>query len=173
MINRRNTGIAMCAALLLLLSCTTTSDAPPAPPSLAASVGTYGAAWASRDVDRILALHTDDTEFRLFVGAVEAAQGRDAVRQQFNWILQTNPTYSSRTVSVEISTDAATIEYVIAMSPKAPFRMGQWEFTPSGETYDLHAVDVIYFENGLVRAKHTYLDFDSIRRNSRSAVLVP
>lgn len=171
---RRDWIAVFCFAVLALSSgCATAPAKESQAPSISAAVAAYGAAWASRDVDRIVALHTEDTEFTLFVDGMETARGREGVRQQFAWVLQTNPTYSSRTVSVEMSQSAATIEYVIVMDPQAPFRMGRWQFTPNGAAYDVRAIDVLYFENGLVKAKHTYIDLDAVRRNSRAAVPAP
>jgi ketosteroid isomerase-like protein len=42
----------------------------------------YGTAWAGRDLDAIMAMHTDDTVFHLHGGA-EPAIGRDATRKAF------------------------------------------------------------------------------------------
>ena len=149
------------------------------PPALTDARGTavavkaYGDAWASRDVAKILALHTPDTEFVLVVDGVEAAVGREAVRGQFEWVLSSNPAYAARTTAVDLGADLAVIEYAIRMAPTEPFVMGRWRYTPTGSAYEVRAFDVLRFRDGLVRVKHTYLDVDAIRRNSRSAVAVP
>jgi ketosteroid isomerase-like protein len=46
----------------------------------------YSAAWAARDLDRILALHSEDTRFHLHVGGPELV-GREAVRAGFAGLL--------------------------------------------------------------------------------------
>lgn len=153
--------------------CATSASQQSPAPALARAVAAYGAAWASRDVERILALHTADTEFTLFVDGVETARGRDAVRRQFSWVFETNPTYAARILSVSTAADAATIEYVIAMAPQKPFTLGRWRFTPTGAAYDARAIDVLYFKDGLVRAKHTYLDTETIRANSTAVAAAP
>jgi steroid delta-isomerase-like uncharacterized protein len=43
----------------------------------------YTDAWASRDPDTIVALHTDDTTFHAHAGQ-DAAHGKAAVRQAFS-----------------------------------------------------------------------------------------
>lgn len=143
------------------------------PPALSNAVAAYAAAWASREVERILALHTDDTEFPLFVDGVETARGRDAVLRQFAWVFETNPTYAGRTVAVHMTADSATTEYLVAMAPQNPFTLGRWRFTPTGAAYDVRAIDVLYFRDGLVLAKHTYLDVEAIRANSAAVAALP
>jgi ketosteroid isomerase-like protein len=151
---------------------TSTPQGSPAP-AFSNAVAAYGAAWASRDVERILALHTDDTEFTLFVDGVETARGRDAVRRQFAWVFETNPTYAGRTVAVHMTADSATIEYLIAMAPQNPFTPGRWRFTPTGDAYDVRAIDMLYFRDGLVRALHIYLDAEATRANSAAVAALP
>jgi ketosteroid isomerase-like protein len=153
-------------ALALAPGCATSTPQAQSAPAMSSAVAAYGAAWASRDVDRVLALHTPDTEFTLFVDGVETVRGRDAVRRQFAWVFETNPTYAARILAVSMTADTATIEYVIAMAPQKPFTLSRWQFTPTGAAYDLRAIDVLYFRDGLVRAKHTYLDSEAIRSNS-------
>ena len=48
----------------------------------------YFAAWADRDPDAIVALHTDDTRFWTHLGN-EAVVGRDAVRATFAELFET------------------------------------------------------------------------------------
>ena len=50
----------------------------------------YFAAWAARDPDAIVALHTDDTQFWMHLGA-EPVHGRDAVRAAFAEIFEQFP----------------------------------------------------------------------------------
>jgi ketosteroid isomerase-like protein len=147
----------------------TAAETATTPSPLAIAVGAYGSAWASRDVAKILAMHSDDTEFTLFVDGVPTARGRDAVRAQFQWVLNTNPTYTSRITKVDLAPDLAVIQYTIQMTPKAPFVMGRWRYVPTGGSYDVRAIDVLRFREGKVTVKQTYLDTESIRHNSRVA----
>jgi ketosteroid isomerase-like protein len=54
----------------------------------------YGAAWAGRDLDAIMAMHTDDTVFHLHGGG-EPAVGRDATREAFAAALASGPISAS------------------------------------------------------------------------------
>ena len=139
--------------------------ASPAVPHL---VGAYAAAWASRDPDRVAALHTSDTVFDLRVDGEVSAVGREAARARFAAILRDNPTYASNVRKVEFGTDFVVIEYEIAMNPPAPFTLGRFRYTPTGAPYVVPAIDVIRFRDGLVSEKVTFLDTDTIRAKSRA-----
>jgi ketosteroid isomerase-like protein len=136
---------------------------------LQATISTYGQAWASRDVDRILALHTADSVFILNVWKQPPAQGKEAIRQQFQQILRDNPQYSSKVHRMSWGTDFVVIEYSIRMQPVGPFVLGQRRFTPkSNAAYDIPAIDVIHVKEGLVSAKYTYIDTETVHANSSS-----
>jgi steroid delta-isomerase-like uncharacterized protein len=129
----------------------------------------YAAAWGSRDADRIVALHSEDSTFQLFVDGATPARGKVEIRAQFQKILTDNPQYSSSIRSIRLGGDFAVIEYDIAMQPPRPFTLGRYRYRPSGKAYSVPAVDVIQFENGLVTSKATYLDTGAARANSQSA----
>jgi hypothetical protein len=59
----------------------------------------YFAAWAARDPDAIAALHTDDTQFWMRLGA-EPVHGRDAVRAAFAEIFEQFPDLTWETYRV-------------------------------------------------------------------------
>jgi hypothetical protein len=59
----------------------------------------YFAAWAARDPDAIVALHTDDTRFWTHLGT-EPAVGRDAVRAAFTEIFEGFPQFTFETYRV-------------------------------------------------------------------------
>ena len=126
----------------------------------------YAKAWASHDVERIVALHTDDSEFVLFVDGTPRALGKPAIRAAFGAILRDLPNYKATADSVEFGDNFAIVQYRIQMPPGAPFTLGQRRFTPAVKPYDLHAIDVIHFKSGLVSSKHTYIDSESAHNNS-------
>jgi len=145
---------------------------PAAHPAIQQLVGTYAAAWGSRDPVRIAALHAADTIFDLRVDGEVPAIGREAAQQRFAGILRDNPGYSSTVRKVEFGATFAIIEYTIAMNPPAPFHLGRMRYVPTGEPYSVPAIDVIRFQEGLVSEKVTFLDTDTIRANSRGAAPV-
>ena len=54
------------------------------------------------------------------------------------------------------------------MSPPAPFALGRRRFTPAGLPYEVRAVDILHFKDGLVTSKHTYVDSEGVRSNSKA-----
>jgi len=131
--------------------------------TLLEDVQTYGAAWASGDVDRIMALHAKETEFVLYVGGENRAIGKEAVRHHFTNILTANPNYATNVNALNLGPGFAVIQYDITNGPNGPFQLGNILYEPDTEDYSVTAVDILKFDNGLVTEKHTYLDTDTIR----------
>jgi hypothetical protein len=143
------------------------AERPDSTTSLQATIGLYSKAWASRDVDKIIALHTEDSEFTLNILKQSPAVGKEAIRSQFKQILNDNPQYSSKVQKMYWGTDFVVIEYSIRMQPVGSFVLGQRRFTPkSSSAYDVPAIDVIQVKAGLVSAKHTYIDTETVHANS-------
>ena len=138
-------------------------------PEVQSLVGAYAAAWDSRDPVRIAALHSADTLFDLRVDGEVPAIGRTAVRERFAVILRDNPSYASTIRKVDFGRDFAVIEYAISMDPPASFRLGRMRYVPTGKPYQVNAIDVIRFRDGLVSEKVTFLDTDTIRAKSAAA----
>ncbi len=137
-------------------------------PELQSALQSYGAAWASRDVDRIVSLHTEDSEFRLFVDGTPVAHGRNEIAEQFSSILASIPTYQSSIDRVRFGADFVVLEYRIRMDPDAPVRLGARVFAPTGAHYEIDAIDLIEFEDGLVSRKHTFVDGEALHNASPS-----
>lgn len=164
-----NTLRNLIMAIALSLSVPTGPVLAQTAPELVQSVQSYAAAWASRDADTIVALHSEDSVFQLFVDGAEAARGKAAIKTQFQKILADNLGYSSTVRSILFGNGAVTIEYDIKMDPSNPFTFGNYSYVPTGRAYAIPAIDVIIFKDGLVSAKHTYLDTALVRANSKSA----
>jgi SnoaL-like domain len=129
----------------------------------------YADACGSRDAERVVALHSEDSVFRLFVDGAAAANGRAAILAQFRQILSDNPGYRSTVRSVMFGSDFVVIGYDIHMDPPKPFAFGNTRYVPTDRAYAIPAIDAIYFRNGLVTVKHTYLDTAVIGAHSRRA----
>ena len=126
----------------------------------------YTAAWATRDVEQILALHADDTEFRLFVDGTPTAIGKDAIRPQFESVFRSNPSWTTTAQDIQFGADFVYIRYQIEMDPDAKVTLGSNTFPATGASYLVDAMDYIQFKNGLVTQKHTFIDTEAIRRQS-------
>jgi len=106
----------------------------------------YTDAWASRDPDAIVALHTEDTTFHAHAGQ-EPARGKDAVRQAFADLLAQFPDLAFDTVSLRTGPDFWVVEWRMT---------GTLAGTDSAFEVDL--VDVVTVEDGMVKSKDSYID---------------
>jgi hypothetical protein len=127
-------------------------DDPIASHHLTMAVSAYETAWISRDVNAIVALHSENSLFALHIRGMAPAIGRAAIRDQFQAILADNPTYAATQHNIEYGTDFVVIEYSF-----------EGLETAGSSSSKVDALDLIYFEDGLVSVKHTYLDTSSLR----------
>jgi ketosteroid isomerase-like protein len=72
----------------------------------------YFAAWAARDPDAIVALHTDDTRFWTHAGTGPVV-GRDAVRANFAGIFEQFPDFSFETYRVLYGDDHWVLDWAL------------------------------------------------------------
>lgn len=72
----------------------------------------YFAAWAQRDPDAIVTLHTDDTQFWTHTGA-EPVVGRDAVRTTFSQLFEVFPDFSFETYRVLYGDDHWVLDWAL------------------------------------------------------------
>ncbi len=126
------------------------------PEALEAAIAAYNDAWNAHDLDAIVAMHAPDMVFENHT-AHESAQG-EAVRGHIGAIFETWPdirfegrrTYAREGLVVQEWTATATHAR----------RMTRGELTaePTGRTITWAGLDVIPFENGLVKRKDVYSD---------------
>jgi steroid delta-isomerase-like uncharacterized protein len=106
----------------------------------------YTDAWASRDPDAILALHTEDTTFHAHAGQ-EPARGKDAVRQAFSDLLAQFPDLAFTQVSLRTGPDFWVVEWRMSGTPAG-----------TDSSFEVDLVDVVTVEDGLVKSKDSYID---------------
>jgi ketosteroid isomerase-like protein len=111
----------------------------------------YGAAWAGRDLDAIIAMHTDDTVFHLHGGG-EPAVGHAATREAFSAGLAQWPDIRFDRKRVHIGAGHFVSEYEMSAT------------TPDGRRLVCDGADVFTVRDGLVARKDTYLDWPAIQR---------
>ena len=101
----------------------------------------YFAAWAARDPDAIVALHTDDTRFWTHLGG-EPVVGRDAVRATFAEIFEQFPGFAFEAYRVLYGDNHWVLD---------------WALISGDIRFDcLDVVDVS--PDGLVSGKNTFID---------------
>ncbi len=136
------------------------------------AVEEYSAAWASHDVDRIVALHTDDSTFTLHIEGQEPAVGKAQIREQFRHVLESTPGYKTKAYQIDFGPDFVVIMYKVESGPTAPLMMGGKTFSPNADNdYAIDAIDLLTFRDGLVSAKHTFIDLEAIRDHSEVSLV--
>ena len=137
-----------------------------APPTEAAPMerlfDDYGAAWASRDADRIAAHHAEDGVFQLHAGA-EPVRGRDAIREAFAGFLTQFPDLTFSDQEHLVADWGWVVRWTMSGTLAAPFDTGSGIAEPGGRM-EVDALDVITVEDGLLTAKHTYMDWATALR---------
>jgi steroid delta-isomerase-like uncharacterized protein len=142
-----------------ILPAVTASDAQKA---LEAAITRYNEAWNAHDLDAIMALHAPDMVFENHT-AGEAAEG-DAVREHIGSIFETWPDINFETRRLYVRDGLVVQEWTATATHANTMRRGELEAEPSGERVQWRGVDVIPFEDGLVKRKDVYSDSVSILR---------
>ena len=132
------------------------------PESLEEAIGRYNDAWNAHDLDAIMAMHAPDMVFHNHT-AGESAEGEE-VRGHIGSIFETWPdirfdgrrTYARESLIVQEWTATAT--HANRMT------RGDLVAEPTGKTITWDGLDVIPFEDGLVKRKDVYSDSVSILR---------
>jgi steroid delta-isomerase-like uncharacterized protein len=132
------------------------------PTALEATIGAYNDAWNAHDLDAIMSMHAPDMVFANHT-AGESAEG-EAVRGHIGQIFETWPdiTFSTRRLYVR---DALVVQEWTAEATHAnEMRRGDLVAEPTGKKISWDGLDVIPFEDGLVKRKDVYSDSVSILR---------
>lgn len=117
----------------------------------------YGAAWNGQDLDAILAMHAEDGVFHLHAGA-EPVRGLDAIRATFGAFLEQWPDIHFEQLSLATAEAGWVFRSTMSGTLASPLELEGEVVGRPGAKIAVDAVDVIAVEDGLVTAKHTYLD---------------
>jgi steroid delta-isomerase-like uncharacterized protein len=122
----------------------------------------YNDAWNRHDVDAIVAMHAPDMVFENHT-AGEAAEG-DAAREHIAAIFETWPDISFETRRMYVRDGLVVQEWTAKATHQNTMRRGDLVAEPTGQVVEWRGLDVIPFENGLVKRKDVYSDSVSILR---------
>jgi ketosteroid isomerase-like protein len=114
----------------------------------------YAQAWAERDLDAIMALHTDDTVFHLHAEGAEgggAASGAEAVREAFAAGLARIPDLRFEPTRVIFGEDHFVSQYVMSG-------------TLNGTHFAYDGVDIFAVRDERIARKDTYGDWVAYAR---------
>jgi limonene-1,2-epoxide hydrolase len=135
---------------------------PPASQRMQRLFDDYGEAWASHDPDAIAAFHAEDGVFHLHAGA-EEVRGRETIRETFAGFLAQFPDLEFAERQKMIEDWGWVVRWTMSGTLAVSFDTGSG-VAERGGRIAIDAVDLITVEDGLLTAKHTYLDWAAALR---------
>jgi steroid delta-isomerase-like uncharacterized protein len=130
--------------------------------SLNDAIGRYNRAWNDHDLEAIMSMHAPDMVFENHT-AGESAQGEE-VREHIGAIFESWPDLHFETRRLYVRDGVVTQEWTASGTHSNTMRRGDLVAEPSGERIEWRGVDVIPFEDGLIKRKDVYSDSVSILR---------
>ena len=124
------------------------------------AIGRYNEAWNSHDLDAIMSMHAPDMVFENHT-AGESAAGDD-VREHIAAIFETWPDIHFETRRLYVRDGVVTQEWTASASHANTMRRGDLVAEPTGKRIEWRGVDVIPYEDGLIKRKDVYSDSVSI-----------
>jgi steroid delta-isomerase-like uncharacterized protein len=125
-------------------------------------IARYNEAWNGHDLDAIMAMHAPDMVFENHT-AGESAQGEE-VRRHIGSIFETGPDISFQTRRLYVRDGVVTQEWTASATHSNTMRRGDFVAEPTGKSIEWRGIDVIPFEDGLVKRKDVYSDSVSVLR---------
>ena len=133
-----------------------------APEALEQAIGRYNDAWNAHDLDAIMAMHAPDMVFENHT-AGEVAVGEEA-REHIGKIFHTWPDIEFSTRRLYVRDGLVVQEWTAAATHANRMQRGEVVAEPTGRRLSWNGMDIIPFENGLVKRKDVYSDSVSILR---------
>ena len=130
------------------------------PAELERAVCAYNDAWNGHDLDAIMSMHASDMVFENHT-AGESAEG-EAVREHIGAIFETWPDIAFSTRRLYVREGLVVQEWTAEATHASEMRRGDLVAEPTGRKITWDGLDVIPFENGLVKRKDVYSDSVSI-----------
>lgn len=130
--------------------------------ALTEAIERYNAAWNAQDVDAAMAMHAPDMVFHNHT-AGESAQGED-VREHIERIFSAWPDMEFATRRLYVREGLVVQEWTATATHVNAMRRGDIEAPPTGRAISWDGLDVIPFEDGLIKRKDVYSDSVSILR---------
>lgn len=130
--------------------------------SLREVIARYNEAWNEHDLDAIIALHAPGMVFENHT-AGEVAEG-EAVRGHIATIFESWPDINFEPRRDYIREDLVVQEWTASATHVKAMKRGDLVAEPTGHRIEWQGLDVIPFENGLVKRKDVYSDSVSILR---------
>jgi steroid delta-isomerase-like uncharacterized protein len=133
-----------------------------APEVLEQAIGRYNDAWNAHDLDAIMAMHAPDMVFENHT-AGERAVGEEA-REHIGQIFHTWPDIEFSTRRLYVRDGLVVQEWTATATHANRMQRGEVVAEPTGRRLSWNGMDIIPFEDGLVKRKDVYSDSVSILR---------
>jgi steroid delta-isomerase-like uncharacterized protein len=130
--------------------------------ALRGTIDRYNEAWNAHDLDAIMSMHAPDMVFANHT-AGESAEGEE-VRAHIGAIFDTWPDIAFSTRRLYVRDGLVVQEWTASATHTKTMRRGEIVAEPTGNRVEWDGLDVIPFENGLVKRKDVYSDSVSILR---------
>jgi steroid delta-isomerase-like uncharacterized protein len=125
-------------------------------------IAAYNEAWNAHDLDAIMSMHAPDMVFENHP-AGESAEG-EAARGHIGSIFETWPDIEFSTRRLYVRDGLVVQEWTATATHANEMRRGDLVAEPTGKRISWNGLDVIPFEDGLVKRKDVYSDSVSILR---------
>jgi len=126
------------------------------------TIAAYNDAWNAHDVARIGSMHAPDMVFENHT-AGERAEGDDALAHIAR-IFESWPDIEFQTRRLYVRENLVVQEWTASATHVKPLSRGDIVAEPTGARIEWKGMDVIPFENGMVKRKDVYSDSVSILR---------
>ena len=126
------------------------------------AIARYNEAWNAHDLDAIIAMHAPDMVFENHT-AGERAEG-EAVREHIGTIFDTWPDIAFVTRRLYVREALVVQEWTATATHVNVMHRGELIAEPTGRQIGWDGLDVIPFEDGLVKRKDVYSDSVAILR---------
>ncbi|HEX2232717.1 MAG TPA: nuclear transport factor 2 family protein [Thermoleophilaceae bacterium] len=132
------------------------------PAALEQAIERYNRAWNDHDLDAIMAMHAPGMVFENHT-AGESAEG-EAVRQHIGAIFESWPDIHFEGRRTYVRDGLVVQEWTATATHTNTMRRGDLVAEPTGARIEWKGLDVIPFEDGLIKRKTVYSDSVSILR---------
>jgi steroid delta-isomerase-like uncharacterized protein len=132
------------------------------PAALEQAIVRYNEAWNAHDLDAIMSMHAPGMVFHNHT-AGERAEGEEA-REHIGSIFRTWPDIEFSTRRLYVRDGLVVQEWTATATHANVMRRGDLVAEPTNRKISWDGLDVIPFENGLVKRKDVYSDSMSILR---------
>jgi steroid delta-isomerase-like uncharacterized protein len=136
------------------------AGSPDSAKALGAAIARYNKAWNAHDLDAIMAMHAPDMVFHNHT-AGESAEGEE-VRSHIGAIFETWPDIAFSERRLYLREGLVVQEWTATATHPNEMRRGDLVAEATGKTITWDGLDVIPFEDGLVKRKDVYSDSVSI-----------